>query len=315
MIEENIKQKQVLNRLKIRRGPDGVHIFDRMSGTNILLDEKVPPLVFWADFPRQVSIALTNACDLICVHCYAAKKPANLNKEVVKLWLLELDGLGSFGVGFGGGEPTLHPDIVELCQYGHENTSLAISLTTHAHRLTSDLVAQLKPYVNFLRVSMDGVGPTYEAIRGRSFSALIKKINLLSGNISFGINFVVNRNTIGDLSAAVEIAANSGAVEFLLLPEEGVGLGKKIDLQTIERLKEWIRCYRGGMRLSISASYQSFINTQLPLVKEPAHLAFVHIDAEGKMKETSFDKEGLKIGSDSLLEVFKRLPSMTEDII
>ena len=46
--------------LKTRYGPDGIHIFDRHSGLNILLDENVPNQDIWTLAPRQVSIALTN---------------------------------------------------------------------------------------------------------------------------------------------------------------------------------------------------------------------------------------------------------------
>ena len=46
--------------MKIRKGPDGIHFFDRNSGTNLLLDEVVSPPETWSKSPRQVSIALTN---------------------------------------------------------------------------------------------------------------------------------------------------------------------------------------------------------------------------------------------------------------
>lgn len=309
-----LKRKHSPYRMKVRHGPDGTHIFDRISGINILLDEKTPPSDSWANSPRQVSIALTNACDLSCMHCYAAKKPASLNKEAVKRWMLELDNAGCLGVGFGGGEPTLHPDIVEICQFGQQNTGLAISMTTHGHRLTPNLIKQLAPCVHFLRVSMDGTGPTYETIRERSFDVLLEKLELLKGHIPFGINYLVNHKTINGLSDAAEVATAAGAVELLLLPEEGIGLGNKIDTQTIDWLQTWIENYTGYLRLSISADYQGIVDTQLPLIKESAHLAYAHIDAEGILKSTSFNKTGLPIYDSNVLEVFKRLASNTERI-
>ncbi|MGZ5579026.1 MAG: radical SAM protein [Methylobacter sp.] len=130
--------------MKLRRGPDGIHLFDRKSGTNILIDEQIPLMSSWTNCPRQVSIALTNACDLKCAHCYALKRRAQLSKEQVKHWMAELDETGCFGIGFGGGEPTLHPDLVEPCQFGQRETGLAISLTTHGHRLTDSLISQLR---------------------------------------------------------------------------------------------------------------------------------------------------------------------------
>ncbi|MCV3265035.1 radical SAM protein (plasmid) [Vibrio harveyi] len=93
-------------------------------------------------------MALTNNCDLRCAHCYAPKHRSTLDKSRVKDWLLEMDSMGVFGIGFGGGEPTLHEDLVELCQFGQEETKLAISFTTHGHSLTPELISQLKSHVN-----------------------------------------------------------------------------------------------------------------------------------------------------------------------
>lgn len=45
---------------KMRLGPDGIHIFARGSGANLLVGEIVLPKSMWAAAPRQVSIALTN---------------------------------------------------------------------------------------------------------------------------------------------------------------------------------------------------------------------------------------------------------------
>ncbi|WP_408376205.1 radical SAM protein [Paraburkholderia sp. RL18-085-BIA-A] len=99
--------------MKSRSGPDGVHIFDRRTGLNILFDEVSVDQPKWATAPRQVSVALTNLCDLNCSYCYAPKHRAALATEKVLSWLEELDSEGCLGVGFGGGEPTLHPDFPE----------------------------------------------------------------------------------------------------------------------------------------------------------------------------------------------------------
>ncbi len=297
---------------KIRRGPDGVHLFDRKTGSNILLDEYVPSFSYWTKCPRQVSIALTNTCNLHCRHCYAPKQSARLAKEQVKQWMLELDKAGCFGIGFGGGEPTLHPNLVELCEFGQQETGLAISLTTHGHTLSESLIGQLEHAVNFIRVSMDGVGATYERIRGRSFEKLMQNLTLLKGRIPYGINYVVNQYTIDDLSEAVRFVEASGADELLLLPEEPIGLGKKIDGTTLERLQTWVACYKGSIRLSISSSYRDMVDSLIALEKEPDYLAFAHIDANGQFKLTSFEQWGYVIGKAGVLTEFAKLCSEME---
>ena len=90
---------------------DGIHFFDRQTGVNVLFDEVSVPSDLLHVAPRFVSIALTNRCDLKCDFCYAPKNRHELSFEQLKLWLTELDRNGCLGVGFGGGEPTLHPRL------------------------------------------------------------------------------------------------------------------------------------------------------------------------------------------------------------
>ena len=303
------------NKIKTRFGPDGIHLFDRQTGLNILLDETVPPISQWTISPRQVSIALTNLCNLKCTHCYAPKTNSFLNKESVKLWMKELDKSGSFGIGFGGGEPTLHPDFYELCQFGHNETSLAMTFTTHGHTLNDSLVSLIEKFIDFTRVSMDGVGKTYESIRGCSFDKFLEKLSLLKGRVNFGINYVVNSQTIKDLDQAIQIAESYGASEFLFLPEEAVGLGNQIDVATIEQLSSWVSEYKGNIRLSISSVRKNSVNYLKALDKEAEYLAYSHIDANGYLKKTSFEQSGYQIKESGVINSYKKLCSLEERII
>jgi hypothetical protein len=55
-----------MHRLKVRRDRAGVHAFDRATGLNVLFDQVAVPEQKWAEAPRHLAIALTNACDLHC---------------------------------------------------------------------------------------------------------------------------------------------------------------------------------------------------------------------------------------------------------
>lgn len=227
---------------KMRLGPDGIHLFSRDSGANLLIGEIVPPRSMWAAGPRQVSIALTNSCDLSCPFCSAPKTHASLSYDSVISWIDELDANGTIGVGFGGGEPTLYRRFAELCVYASKHTGLAVTCTTHGHHLTPTLLARLSGNVHFVRVSMDGVGQTYERLRGRSFDVLVQRLAALKEVTPFGINYVVNSSTLPDIDSAVELAEKAGASEFLLLPEQAVnGRGGIADL-TFSTLREWVEC-------------------------------------------------------------------------
>ena len=292
---------------KIRLGPAGVHLFDRSNGINVLVDEIKPPPEIWSAAPRQVSIALTNACDLACLHCYAPKSPAVLPFQQVAGWLEELDENGCLGVGFGGGEPTLYPRLGEICSFAMRETGLAVTMTTHAHHLNDQMLSKLKGNLNFVRVSMDGVGQTYESIRGRPFDELIGRIKSLSRVVPFGINFVVNSSTVGDMESAVELAEELGASELLLLPEMPVRGRYGIDAASTQLFREWVESYRGTVSLTVSEAKADGLPTCDPLGSEAGLAAFAHIDATGLLKRTSFDPTGIRIGENGVLAALCRL--------
>lgn len=296
----------------VRFGPDGIHLFQRQTGVNILLDEVVPPKAKWSKAPRQVSIALTNLCNLSCTHCYAPKTGDELDFDLLKDWLCELDENGSFGVGFGGGEPTLYRHFTDLCQFAAQKTNLAITFTTHGHNLTKKLVDKLNGSVHFIRVSMDGVGSSYESIRGKSFDSFLSSISLLKDQITFGINLVVNTKTINDLDDAVAICESYGASELLLLPEICAGLGKGIEEHTLNDLKMWVNKYTGPIKLSVSEAYKSEFNFIDPCMNETSLQSYAHIDAKGMLKMNSFSHSGVAVGDEGIINALANLKELEE---
>ncbi len=281
--------------MKVRRDQSGVHFFDRATGLNVLLDEVEVHRDDYDWAPRFVSIALTNACDLQCRFCYAPKHPARLDVDSVVAWATELDAGGCLGVGFGGGEPTLHPHFALLTGRVAAETQLAVSFTTHAHRVTEELAEKIEGAVHFVRVSMDGVGATYERIRGRSFAAFLDKLRLLRATAPFGVNYVINAETIQDLDAAAEIAFGHGAFEMLLLPERAVaGIGG-MDSASSEALTRWIE-NNGQYRLAISeAAPVDGIPIADPFRGGNRASAYAHIDASSWLRSSSFSASGVHV--------------------
>ncbi|WP_432284202.1 radical SAM protein [Aminobacter sp. BA135] len=243
-----------------------------------------------------MSIALTNACELACPYCYAAKAPARNRADQVLEWTRELDIGGGLGVGFGGGEPSLFPGFADLCQQVHAGTGLAVTFTTHGHRFRPDLVSQLSGAVDFIRLSMDGIGPTYERLRGRSFAEFREKLVLVRETASFGINMVLNADTIGDLAHAATFAFSEGARELLLLPETEPDGRLSCDGATLERAAEWITANHEHVRLATSDHAVEALGVpRLPTAGADPSLDFMHIDAFGMLKFGAFERHGAKL--------------------
>jgi MoaA/NifB/PqqE/SkfB family radical SAM enzyme len=292
---------------KLRLSRAGVHWFDRASGLNILLDTASPPASSWSRAPRYASIALTNACELRCAFCYAPKLPARLTSEDVLAWALELDADGALGVGFGGGEPTAHPDFARICSEIAHRTSMAVTFTTHAHRMNSSLADALRGRVHFIRVSMDGCGTTYERIRGRPFAVFRRKLDTVATIAPFGLNVVVNDETVGELDAVERLAVEAGASELLFLPEQPVRARAGISERANAILTEWISDNRSPVRLAISeAAVPDGVPLANPFGDEHPLDAHVHIDAQGTLRPHAFAAKGVPIVG-SLLDALDEL--------
>ncbi|MGW2768048.1 radical SAM protein [Streptomyces sp. NPDC001275] len=281
-------------RCKIRLSAAGVHLFDRVSGMNVLLDEVPVPAEQFSRAPRYLSVALTNACELQCAYCYAPKHAAALGRERVLAWAVELDAAGCLGVGFGGGEPTAYRRFAQLCSNIAQSTSMAVTFTTHGHRLTPELVESLRGAVHFVRLSVDGIGATYERLRGRPFAAVVQAAGLLGSLAPFGINAVINADTVG-------------ASELLLLPEQPTAATPGISDAEAQRLVEWAATARTGVRLAISRTgLEAALPTAEAVPGEHPLDAHMHVDATGVLRPHAYAPTGLSVEG-SIMEAVQAL--------
>lgn len=294
-------------RWKLRGCPAGFHLFNRTTGLNILFNEVSVPVSLHARAPRQVSIALTNRCDLACNHCYAPKSRDELRFDIATRWLGELDEHGTLGVGFGGGEPTLHPEFVKLCQYAAHETQLSVSFTTHGHHIGNELAERLRGSVHFIRVSMDGVGATYESIRRRSFTDLLERLEDVQSISRFGVNVVVNEYTLPELNQVARVSADAGACELLLLPQMPVRSVRAASGDTLQGLRHWVDDYKGPLKLCINELSAEGFPTCDPLVQERGLRAYAHIDAKGVLKPSSYSDTGVQLSDSSVLQALDQL--------
>lgn len=294
---------------KLRGSPAGLHLFNRTTGLNVLIDEVRVPASLHSRAPRQVSIALMNRCDLACPHCYAPKSRDQLPFDVVTRWLAEVDSHGTLGVGFGGGEPTLYPGFGRLCRHVARETRLSVSFTTHGHHIDDVLAEDLRGSVNFIRVSMDGVGATYESLRRRSFSALLARLEHVRSISGFGVNVVINARTLPDLEEVAIVAADAGACELLMLPQVPVPVRgvPGIPPDTLQGLRCWVDSYRGPLKLCINEASAHGFPTCDPLVEERGLRAYAHIDAMGVLKPSSYAKSGVRLDGVCVLDALDQL--------
>jgi MoaA/NifB/PqqE/SkfB family radical SAM enzyme len=280
--------------MKTRIENSGLHMFDRENGLHILMDEYEFPKELISLSPRTVSIALTNRCNLDCYYCYAPKNNNTLPIQFIKDVAVKLDELGTLELTFGGGEPFIYPEIIDLIQWLWQNTKLGINITTNGLLLNSDIINTIKDKVSSLRFSIDGLEPKYSAVKRHVLSELIKKINLLKGFIPFGINIITNPNSIIDVEKVIELSIELGAIDVLLIPEHKNG---KFLLQDGDwlQLENIVTKYQKRIQVNITYDASSFINTNYLETEVKKEFLFAHISADQKIKLRSYDIGGVYV--------------------
>ncbi|MFQ5560904.1 MAG: radical SAM protein, partial [Nitrospinota bacterium] len=145
--------------------------------------------------PMQCSMYVTDHCNLDCRYCteYDNSRPQPDVVEVKK-WVKHVRQLGVTRVAFVGGEPLMHPGIVEIVGYAN-SLGLATSLTTNGFLLTETLVADFEEAgLDVIQISVDRMTPS--RVTKKSVKSVEKKIGFLQNSkIKFHITGVICEDT------------------------------------------------------------------------------------------------------------------------
>ncbi|MBQ3340559.1 MAG: radical SAM protein [Kiritimatiellae bacterium] len=281
--------------MQYRYTKQGVHLFNRASGTNILIDEMLCNDEILSVAPANVSIALTNRCNRSCVHCFAPKNVAELDHTMVCDWIDELNKNGCLGVGFGGGEPLLYPHLCEICQHVYSATSMACTLTTNGDYLNDETVQWMKRYVNFVRISTNGETMDYSRIEN------------LARHLQIGINYLLNAQTFPMLMDAIERSAQIGVKEFLLLPQVRTKRCQGVDSQFVAMVDDWLLSTKLPLRVTVSALCSDSMKAVVPIPGDVGARQYLHISADGILRISSFGTDGVPIKKNGIIQAIKEV--------
>ncbi|GEP98117.1 radical SAM protein [Chitinophaga cymbidii] len=287
--------------MKLRFEPQGLHYYCRRSGLHILFDEVKIEKSAFSIAPRTISIAITDKCDFSCSYCYVNLKDKFLSKNDIIKYCKQLDKLGTFDVALGGGEPTLHPDIVSICREIWLETGMGISITTHGHHLNEKFIEEIKDYVSFVRISIDGPEPIYSQLRNKKLHDLLPKLRLLKGHVPFGINTVINKLTLPYLEDVKIMLIEYGAFELLLLPM--LNKGKFVlNENDWDVLNNWIERNYQVIPIRTSVDAEEFLKQPFLFSGQKQETDYGFIGIDGKYRRNSFSNEGIRIDAYNSLE-------------
>ena len=130
-----------------------------------------PKLKIVPEFPLNIDIESSSACDLKCDHCFRQymdmRENSHMEWELYTKIVDEASTYKLFTLKFSmRGEPTLHPQLPEMVAYAKDKGIKEVWINTHGGTLTEEFTKRLlnaKP--DWITISFDGLGDMYESIR------------------------------------------------------------------------------------------------------------------------------------------------------
>jgi len=159
---------------------------------------------------------LLYSCNLRCRMCpfWRRKDEKLMDLEEERKMMKKLADLGIIFMGFEGGEPLLRRDLPEILKESHDR--FHTTLVTNGV-LLKNRVEEIKNYLDYIFVSLDGIGEVHDKIRGSpgAFSKTVESIKVASKYLDLGISVTLMRENLDQAEALVELAEELGvAINF-----------------------------------------------------------------------------------------------------
>lgn len=155
-----------------------------------------------------LSLELTNACNLNCIHCYGAFGSPKQTQLIPFQWIRNnipvFNDLNIRKIALTGGESTLHPDFIQIAELLlEEGFEVCVFSNGYNTEVIKKLLSETKDYKYMIKISLDGNKTTHGIIRNNetSYSKAIATIQEISKypNVSLYISTVVMQQNIDEI--------------------------------------------------------------------------------------------------------------------
>jgi MoaA/NifB/PqqE/SkfB family radical SAM enzyme len=151
--------------------------------------------VLFGNFVRM-DIALSEYCNLKCQMCRRPSEALFMDPEVCKRGMTEAAQVGVEFISFSGGEPFVHPQILELLEHAF-SLGVKVQMVSNG-TLIREKHLPLLSKLDCLTLSVDGTEEAHDHIRRRNgtYQRTLKTIRLLAekSDVQWGTNTVMQRD-------------------------------------------------------------------------------------------------------------------------
>ncbi|MBE9041149.1 radical SAM protein [Oscillatoriales cyanobacterium LEGE 11467] len=250
--------------------------------------------LFFFKTPLEAQLIITRRCNLSCGYCteydnYSQPVPFDVLKERIDA----IHRLNALNITLLGGEPLMHPDLVEIVKYCARKNQ--VSITTNGFLLTQSIIEQLnKSGLSNLQISIDTLETDSTRYIQKSLKKLLSKLELLKKYANFDVhaNVVLCESTKETFKETVDRIRDFGFHVSIDLFHDGNG---KLQVRGEDYLQLWNEHFESGAPFTtLDLEYgQKLLQGQSPKWKCRAGSRILYIDEFGLVQYCSSQRDRL----------------------
>lgn len=182
--------------------------------------------------PYHAEIGLTNRCNHHCTFCtldWITHGNKTLASPVLGKMIQEMKHMGVSSVYLAGeGEPTLHPEFVDIVN-GIAHMGLKVAVSTNGQRFTQDVAERTLRNISWIRFSLDTIDPIlYHEIHGVGGDGLLTVLDNIQAAVDLkikhelktdiGVQVILTERTALTLNPTVEYLKKIGVDNVQIKP-------------------------------------------------------------------------------------------------
>jgi Fe-coproporphyrin III synthase len=170
---------------------------------------------------RMVYLQLLYRCNFECLHCFHGERlkdsDAFTPHEAIDLLRLMRDQYGAEAVTFLGGEPFVYRDLPLVMRHAKQTLAMRVEICTNGYRIERRL-AEISANLDFLRISLEGIGRTNDRIRRRgSYEGALATFRYAQDlGIRTGATLTVTAQNIDEVAPLAQTLQKLGARQLKL---------------------------------------------------------------------------------------------------
>ena len=164
---------------------------------------------------RYLLLHITTRCNLRCSHCFHGDTEViDLPIEKIERVMEEFEKLQGIRLLISGGEPLMHPKFWEINKLFDRFSFRTIILSNGMLFEDQSIAARLRAHE--VQISLDGVGPSHDALRGAgSYDQALKGLKTLTAaGIDVSIATMVHAANMEDFDELESVVMAVGAKEW-----------------------------------------------------------------------------------------------------